>query len=222
MGPDMGTLPSEYSAAIRSVRTAKSVFWVLMALAIVVQLVAFGLVAWGGVVDPLYAAPAAESQPAATAPTAAGDTAQWWRDMFYWALPVTQFLGVVMGILLSVSLLVGLNVALVGRLGGVASLASAFFWSLLLAALLMPWQYAFADSPFSGALFTYGDLYNHTRQIKVAWGAADSGWLDLAFYHVRFLLYPVLAVLIWLLVDLKFRRGCRKMVVAAAEPLSPQ
>ena len=42
--------------------------------------------------------------------------------------------------------------------------------------------------------------------------------LELVFYHGRFLAYPVVAVLIQLLVDMKFRCGGRKMVVAAAGP----
>ena len=122
----------------------------------------------------------------------------------------------------TLALLVAVKVSLVGRLGGVAMLVSAFFWSLVLLAILVPWQYAFAESPFSGALFNYDDLYRFTREVKSSWGAVDVGMLILVFYHVRFLAYPILAVLIWLLVAMKFRRGCRRMVVSAAVPPTVQ
>jgi hypothetical protein len=222
MGPDMGTLPSEYSAAIRSVRCAKNVFWVLMALAILVQLVVFGLVAWGGTVDALYGPSDAVSRPAsAPANDKAVDRAEWWRANFVWLLAVSQFLAMVMALLLAEWLMVAVCVALVGRLGGVALLLSAFFWSLVLLAILIPWQFAFTQSPLIGALFTYDDLYARTLEVKTSWGAANVSLWVLISYHSRFLAYPILAALVWLLVNIKFRSGCREMVVTAAEPLSP-
>ncbi|MCJ7544521.1 MAG: hypothetical protein MUP47_08170 [Phycisphaerae bacterium] len=216
----MGTLPSEYSAAIRSVRWAKNLFWLLMALAIVVQLVVFGLVAWSKTVDALYGPAEAVSQPA-TGQTAqsAVDRAELWRVNFHWLLGASMFLAMLVGFLLAGSLLVSVQVALVGRLGGVASLLSAFFWSLMLLAILVPWQYAFPQLHVPGALFDYNELYSRTLDIKASWGATDVSIAQLIGYHGRFLAYPILAVLIWLLVDLKFRAGCRKMVVTAAEPL---
>lgn len=220
MGPDMGTLPSEYSAAIRSVRWAKNIFWLLTALAIVAQLVVFGLVAWGGNVDALYGPAEAVSQPATEpASESALDRAEQWRANFQWLLTVSAFVAMVVALLLAGSLLVAVQVALVGRLGGVASLLSAFFWSLVLVAILVPWQYPFPQSHVTGALFDYHELYSRTLDVKTAWGATDVSVAHLIIYHVRFLVYPILAVLICLLVDLKFRAGCRKMVVAAAEPL---
>jgi hypothetical protein len=223
MGPDMGTLPSEYSAAIRSVRCAKNVFWLLTALAILAQLVVFGLVAWGGTVDALYGTSATMSRPAsAPAGDKAIDRADAWRANFVWMLAVSQFLAMIMAFLLVGWLLVAVCVSLVGRLGGVASLLSAFFWSLVLLAILIPWQFTFQKSPLIGALFTYDDLYKGTMAVKTSWGAVDVSIWELVRYHVRFLAYPILAVLIWLLVNSRFRHGCREMVVTAAEPLSPQ
>ncbi len=219
MGPDMGTLPSEYSAAIRSVRRAKNLFWLLTALAIVAQLVVFGLVAWGGTVDALYGPAEAVSQPATEpADDEALDRAESWRTNFQGVLAGSQFLAMVVGLLLAMSLLLSVQVALAGRLGGVAPLLSAFFWSLVLVAFLIPWQLAFARSPMPGALFDYNELYTRTLEVKASWGATDVSILTLIFYHARFLAYPILVVLIWLLVDLKFRSGCRRMVVAAAAP----
>jgi hypothetical protein len=221
MGPDMGTLPSEYSTAIRSVRCAKNLFSVLMALAILAQLATVGLVAWGGTVDSLYAQAQAGSRPAtAPAKEKPADRAEWWRDTFVWMLSVSQFLAMVMAVLLAEWLMVAVCVSLVGRLGGVALLLSAFFWSLVLLLILVPWQFAFARSPLVGALFDYNDLYTRTLEVKTSWGATNVSFAALVFYHARFLAYPILALLIWVLVNLKFRSGCREMVVTAAEPLS--
>ena len=167
MGPEMGTLPSEYSQALRSIRAAKTIFWCLLLLAILAQLVVFGLTVWGGVLDALYKADTA-SKPA-TSSTRAIEIAEQWRINFQWILPMTQFLAMVMGLLLVMSLQVAVLVALVGRLGGVGSLVSAFFWSLLLAAILVPWHSVFEQSPFTGALFDYNDLYFRTRDVKTAW-----------------------------------------------------
>ena len=212
----MGTLPAEYSRAIRAVRTAKFFFWSLMAIAIVAQLVIFGLVAWGGALDPLYKTAEAVSQPATS--SAAVEKAEQLRATFQWVLAVTEFAAMVFGVLLLSSLGLAVQITLAGRLGGVEALVSAFFWAVLLLVFLVPWQYAFASSPFSGALFDYNDLYGFTREVKASWGATNVPWLKLIAYHGRFLAYPIVAVLIWLLVDLKFRRGCRSMIVTAAGP----
>ncbi len=220
----MGTLPVEYSEAMRSVRAAKNVFWWLIVLAVLVQIAVFVLVAFGGVLDALPEARTAGSQPAygktATSPSLeAQDNACRWRTTFTLALSVTEFLAMVMGILLALALLLAINVVLMGRLGGVSLMISAFFWTLALLLLaLIPWGHIFKQSLLPGALFRYEDLCCATCYVRRPWGAVNVTWTERLFYYGRFLAYPVLAVLIALLVDVKFRRGCRKMIVSAATP----
>jgi hypothetical protein len=223
MGLEMGTLPMEYSEAMRSVRAAKNIFWWLIILAVVVQIAIFVLMAFGGVLDALPEARLTATQSArgpATSPSPeAQDNACRWRTTFTIVLAVTEFMAMAMGILLALSLLLAVNVALTGRLGGLSLLISAFFWSLVLLLLaLIPWGHVFKQSVLPGALFRYEDLCRATCYVRGSWGAVDVTWTERLFYYGRFLAYPVLVVLIALLVDLKFCRGCRKMIVSAATP----
>ena len=219
----MGTLPSEYSAAIRSVRTAKNVFWILMALAILAQLVVFGLVAWGRTVDVLYGPPVAASRPA-TAP--ASDKLDGPRRVVEGELPVAAVGLAVRGHghgRPAGGVADGRGVRVPGGAAGRGGVAAQRV--LLVAgaggdpdslAVRLP---AVAASPARCSTTTNCTLAPWRSRRPGAPPMCRSGGLVL--YHVRFLAYPILAMLIWLLVNLKFRRGRREMVVTAAEPLSP-
>lgn len=127
------------------------------------------------------------------------------------ALPALKFLAFVAAILLSLTLLLAFKVSLVGQLGGVSSLVSAFFWSLVLLFFLTPWDTIFAFTREYVGLFTIG--VDEIRQRK------DDllGRLDmdkptaLAQYYVKYVAWPGIALLVWLLVMVKFGRGYSRL-----------
>ena len=56
-------------------------------------------------------------------------------------------------------LLIGMKLSLVGQLGGLADTSKAFFLSLIVMVLILPWQHAIS-SEIHGTLFTYKELTN--------------------------------------------------------------
>jgi predicted membrane-bound spermidine synthase len=198
-------VPVEYCDAFRSVRAAKNLFWWLIAAAIVVQLAAFVLVNFVGVIDPLYGSAGASRT------AQAADAARRWDDLLHWALPATKFLALVSGMLLSLVLLVAVKLSLVGRLGGVAGLISAFFWSLLLLAIVTPWQQVMDGAVTCGALYNLGELTKAAGKVKSDWGAKGVSVFDQVLFHARFVAFPLVALLVWLTVHRKFARGHRGM-----------
>ena len=211
------TNSSDYAQAFKSVRFAKNVCWWLLAFAILVQLVCFCLVRFAGVID---AAPQLVSPEQATAVVTyeenAINRARQWHTMLHWVLPGTKFLAVVSSMLLILILLFGVKLSLLGRLGGLAGLISAFFWSLILFAMVIPWQQVLKGSFVSGSVYNLGNLVQETRKVLGTWGATDVSWLDHVVYYARFILFPLVTVAVWLLVQLKFARGYRQMTMPPA------
>ena len=56
-------------------------------------------------------------------------------------------------------LLIGMKLSLVGQLGGLADTSKAFFLSLIVMVLILPWQHTMS-SEIHGTLFTYKELTN--------------------------------------------------------------
>jgi len=201
--------PLEYAEAFRSTRAAKSVFWWLVGLSILIQLLSFAAVQFFGVIDRASEIAGSTAQPT-TAPSSwlAGlmDPNAWYYAL-QWALPATRFCAMVSAILLAISILLAVKLSLLGRLGGVAGMTSAFFWSLILLAILTPWQRVLGGQLVCGAMFNLGELIEAARKVKTAWGATDVSLLDTTIYYARFLAYPIVALLVWLIVQAKFARG---------------
>jgi hypothetical protein len=62
-------------------------------------------------------------------------------------------------------LLIGMKLALIGRLGGLAESSKALFLSLIVMVLIMPWQQVMPAGIY-GTLFSYQDIIENCRQIK--------------------------------------------------------
>ena len=221
----------EYSRAFASVRAAKNWFWCLILVALLVQAAAFVLVRFVGVVDldSLGAAeePAAKVASADDAPKAPTTTsapaedesgAQAWAILLNWALPVSKFVALASAIMLSLALLMAANVALVGRSPGVAGFVGAFFWSLLLCLFILPWQQALPESAIlCGATYNFGELVSQTRLVT----SGSAAWGKHLHYYSRFIAYPVFVALLWLMVQVKFGQGYRRMTLGVEGPAAP-
>ena len=214
----------EYRQAFGSIRLAKNIFWWLIFLAIGVQLAGFIAIRFGKVIDAdIPAARAAAATRPATQPAGKAATTQpadkaprlgmWYRAL-QWALPATKFMAFAAGMLLVLTLMFAVKIALQGRTGGVGPLMSAFFWSLLLWVFLVPWQQVLAGSTFAcGALYNLGDVIGATG--KVAWGAKADGSSQ-ALYYARFIAYPAVVVILWVIVQMKFASGLRRATLGVA------
>ena len=123
-------------------------------------------------------------------------------------------LGVICVLLLVALQGMSLLTVLAGRIGDAGYMASGLAWSLVLAALVMPWNLAFGPAFMPGVLFLRPELADATA--AVTWGA-PANWTDAAWYWARYAGYPIVAVLVWLLVQLKFAAGMRQPSVSVEE-----
>ena len=211
--------PAPCVAAFKSVKAGKNWFMFFVALAILVQLAGFVLVNWVDVIDELHrpsGLEAAATKPAtqpAVEPEAVG-AATMWKDILHWVFPAGKFLAFAGGALTVIALMLTLQLSMVGRLRGIASFTSAFLWSLILLAIVTPWQQVLGGSFAAGALYNLGELTEMTATVKPSWGPSGVQLLDQIIYYARFVAYPVLALLVWLAVMLKFADGYKESIVS--------
>lgn len=202
----------EYYAALAAVRRVKNCLWWVIALSIIIQMAAFVSVRFVGVVDdaPQLAGIAhARTNQATTASVVVQDEKAWmWHQALNWVLPATKFIAMAAGILLVLTMLMAVQLSLIGRTGGAAGFTGGFFWSLLLLVFLVPWQQIVNSTFACGALYNFGDLIDWTAQ--VAWNAKDVSLTKQIFYYDRFLGYPAFVILLCLVVQVKFACGWRR------------
>ena len=231
----------EYRDAFRTVRLVKNLLWWAAILSILAQLAVAAMVRYGGVLDAQYAkqatapGPAAHHQPSgrsaetsraeesrgASRPAAAGVAVQsdgkapaapdTRERALRWVLRGTKFLGLVASMLLVLTLMFAVMLSLLGRLGGTAGLMGAFFWSLILLAIVTPWQQVIRGTFACGALYNLDELVRAAGKVKCSWGVKEAGALDWTLFYARFIAYPLVTVLVWLRVQAKFARGYRGM-----------
>jgi hypothetical protein len=74
-----------------------------------------------------------------------------------WVIRVCNYLLIISSVVYAMSLLFGLMISLVGRLGGISHVTKAFFISLLFIVILMPWQTLFRSVGI-GTIFKPAEL----------------------------------------------------------------
>ena len=233
---------ADYADAMMTARRAKNWLFILLLLVLLTQLAIFFLLRFHvlrlegdvSVTVPtgveLSTQPAADgsTQPASAATVEAETATKSFGvgDLLRYVVPVTDFLGVTLTVVLAVVLLLIVAIMLVGRLIGVSHVTSAFIWCVLLAVMVFPWQafllgsyraarpispgeadmvrHADADPQFKipGALYTWEELrrdYNFDNQ----------SFLQDALKWARFAGFPVLALLLLLMVQAKSSRGLK-------------
>jgi hypothetical protein len=234
---------ADYADAMMTARRAKNWLFILLLLVLLTQLTIFFLLRFGVLhlnrevavsvptsVDTSTYSTGDATQPA-TAASATVETTRTARfdieDVLRYLIPVTDFLGITLTVVLGVVLLLIVMIMLVGRLIGVSHVTSAFIWCVLLAVMAFPWQ-AFllgtyrpsraaedtspgsadvrrhADPPFKipGALYTWEEL---RRDYSFEGLNASQSVLKWA----RFAGFPILAMLLLLMVQAKSSRGLK-------------
>ena len=215
---------SEFASAMKPVRTAKCIFLLLILVSLVVQAAGFVLLEFTTQMDTPSAVEGETSvstPPAETTPAASKEQPRALRDAFHWILPITKFLALVCGVLVVISLMFLAALSLLGQGQGSLRLLSAFCWSLVLLAMVIPWQRIFQSSLACGALYNLGELTKWYDSIHTG----QSNLMKKIFYFARFLGYPGLTLLVWIVVLVKSDGGYRRLVsgeVAKSPPLSAQ
>ncbi len=111
---------------------------------------------------------------------------------------------VLTGVLYSLTILMALKVSLVGRLGGINHITRAFFLSMVMILLLLPWQKAFC-CVFIGAIYTPGEL--------VKWCSTEIGDIsDIILRYLRFTGYWLLIFLLLIFAQVRTGRWTKTIL----------
>ena len=203
--------------ALKTVRTAKCWLVGLVILALLVQVAAFVLVDF----NLLNVSDSSRLAGFQGGDVAANDRDGVIAEIISWALAASKFGALVAGTLLCLTVLFSVKLSLVGRIGGPAGFLGAFYWSLLLLMVLIPWQGLLQSSFACGATFNLGQLTHMAGRARSNWGASDPSVVKQAFYYARFLGYPVLAMLMTLVVVVRFARGYRPLKTQVSTVVTP-
>jgi len=106
-----------------------------------------------------------------------------------WAIKTLNVIVIPAAILFSLSMLFCLKISIVGRFGGINHIARAFFLSLILMVMLLPWQ-LFFHNIFTSVLFTPAELFREYAAVS------DANAAGVILYYLRFSAYWLLAVLL--------------------------
>jgi hypothetical protein len=203
----------EYCAALAAVRTARGIFALILALSLLTTVGAYCAARWGKALHEPSGETATTSAPAGepSMADAAGESGEGSRPLhhlFRLGLPLAAFLGPVSCALLAATCLIGANVTLSGGLGGVRGMLGAFFWALALLVLLFPWSRWFGDVSGVPRIPGVYSGYEELRHLPGELGDMSRQVL----HYLRFLGYPILALLMLLFANRHFKRGYRTAV----------
>ncbi len=139
-----------------------------------------------------------------------------WRLTYYLAVPVTQLLGVLASATQAVLIMVTLLVILVAGAPGVAHLTRGFFWAVVLLFMVLPWQYILPGFPIPGILYGWHELM---RTLDLSFLPLPGHGIPAgqrALIVARYVLWPVLGLVVMLVTAERFRAGTR---LAIGHPL---
>lgn len=121
-----------------------------------------------------------------------------------WTINLVNAVLILTATLYCLTLLFSLKVSMHGRLGGINHITRAFFLSLLMVVLLLPWQKVFG-SVVTGAVFTPDEI--------VKWYSAKTeDMLGLILYYLRFSGYGVLMLLLLILSQIRSLRWAKAIL----------
>ncbi len=213
--PDPGlATAADYSEALSVARRAKSLIALLLVLMLVTQLSAFLLIKYNVItIAEQHGATVvnvAAAQTTATQPVEASDRV---TDILRYVTGVTLLGGVALGVVMTLVILLIANIMLVGRLIGVGKVTSALVWAFVLVLLLFPWQ-AFmniawltnGDFRIPGVLWTWDEM---VARVHIADAFDGGSWAETVLRWTRFVVGPLVAIFVTLLIQLKSNRGLR-------------
>lgn len=119
-------------------------------------------------------------------------------------LSITTSVAILAGILYCTLLFFSITLTVVGRLGGIRHICRAFFLSLILLILLIPWQTLF-DAMTVGVLFSVQDIIDgqHTKA---------EGLYPTILYYLRFCGYWLVALVLLIMSQVRCARWSKSML----------
>jgi len=121
-----------------------------------------------------------------------------------WVIRFCNFVLILTGTLYCLTMLLSIKISLVGRLGGINHICRAFFLSLVMLILLLPWQ-NFFDNVVMGAIYTPDELQK--------WCAAESTDIfEQIIHYLRFTGYWLLIVLLLIFSQLRSSRWAKAIL----------
>lgn len=119
-----------------------------------------------------------------------------------WAIRLADFVIIASSMLYCLTLLFCLKISLIGRLGGINHISRAFFISLILLVLLMPWQQLFGWF-LTGAVFAPSELNEAIKNFP------DMTPFEQISYYLRFAGYWVIIFLLLIFAQARASRWSR-------------
>jgi hypothetical protein len=207
---------ADYADAMLTARSAKNTLFLVLLVILLMQLAVFFLYH----LEVIQFNPTIVRQAAATTNATTGPATNRVivleqpvvELLIKYLIGLTDFLGVVLTIVLGFCLLLLVNIMLVGRLIGVARVTSAYIWALILLGLVFPWQAFLGDYAFKipGILYTWDELLKSGRWNNLSVPESILRW-------ARFVVMPIIAVLILMAIQIKSVRGIRQALGEGAD-----
>jgi hypothetical protein len=196
---------ADYADSLLVARRTKIVLFLLILFTLLAQLTLFFVIRYGH--PQLLEAPATQSDRVKT-------------ETIEYVIGVLDFAGMILPAILVFTLLITLQVQLVGRLLGTARMTAALLWSVVLFFLLFPWQ-SFLNSPaisadpavnaiglkIPGVLYTWAEFSNGKFGATFKVGTDTSA--DILHWG-RFVAGPVIAVIILTWIQFRSDAGFRQ------------
>jgi len=198
---------TDYADPTPTTRPARTIFALALAIILIIQIVLFILVHFTSKLDN-YITRDSLSSSVQSSPPATSPAPSFPRKFFKYTIGLTAYFGLIFSILLSLMLLLILNVMLIGRLIGVSPVTTAFILSLIVLLFVFPWQAILNNQDLTGqewkvpgVLYTWDELAYHGH-----FQTSEQGSL---MRWVRFLLMPIITLILTLTILLKSGRGLR-------------
>ncbi len=122
-----------------------------------------------------------------------------------WLIRFFNFMLIPAAVFYCLTLLFGLQVSLVGRLGGVSHVTRAFFLSLLMLILMLPWQKIFWGVVV-GMMYSPDDLLNSITITPA------NDMLASILYYARFTIYWLVVILLLIFAQLRSSKWAKAML----------
>ncbi|MHC4264767.1 MAG: hypothetical protein ACYSUK_02415 [Planctomycetota bacterium] len=123
-------------------------------------------------------------------------------DHLSWLIRFLNFFLILTAVLYSLTMLFILKVSLQGRMGGINHITRAFFLSILMLVLLLPWQKLF-NGIVAGLMYTPSELIDACENVKT------SEIFGKILFYLRFCVYWILVVLLLILSQVRSARWAK-------------
>lgn len=208
---------SDSLEAVGVFRTWKNVFFVIVLVCLLLVQAAFwevdlGFVDIVGTVETVAPAQPGTAGAAATTPAPQTESGGFMQnlvgDLDYELVArvvgVANGILIVAGILFALTIFFCLMVSLVGRLGGINHIARAFILSLILAALIIPWQEIFRTN-------VVGVAYD-ALELSDWFEKKSGGMPNVIFYYLRFTGLWLVAMLLMIMAQVRSSRWSKSIL----------